>query len=91
LKSGVTVESLAERIQDAIPDLFRVEWEPVRELSPSAKLMLAIVATDRFPRTAEGLAEILKEPPEEVADLAARGAIASENSGVGGSDKRRAI
>jgi hypothetical protein len=67
LMSGLPAESLAERLQEAMPDLFRVEWEPVRSLSQTARLLLAIVAHDRFPRTIEQFAGILKEQVEEVA------------------------
>jgi MoxR-like ATPase len=66
LRSGITADSLADRLQEAIPDLFRVEWEPVRSLPQSSKLLLAIIAHDPFPRTIEQLASIVKEPLGDV-------------------------
>jgi hypothetical protein len=67
IQSGVTPQSLAEHLQEAVPDLFRVEWEPVRTLTPPRRLLLAIIAHDRFPRTIEQLAEVLGQPVDEVA------------------------
>jgi hypothetical protein len=60
LKSGVSTELLADHLQEAAPDLFRLEWQPVRGLTPEAKLALAIIAHDRFPRTIEQLAAVVK-------------------------------
>ncbi len=60
VRSGVDRSRLFEEISRMHPQLFELEWEAVSDLSPDAKLAIAVIANDPRRLTSADLARLLR-------------------------------